>query len=361
MQGQTNIHFGGRAEKNQASTSSAKKSKSGAGANSHAKQKENSNAQNGPTGEKKGRYGDSKIMLPAPQPTAEYLAQAAGEPSVLSEPRPLLIILDLNGTVLFRPNKNAKTMIERPFLKPFLRYLFQNFKVMVWSSARPDNVKALVNQALDNSLRSQLVAQWARDSFGLSPTNYGQNVQVYKNLKLVWSRSTIQSHHPDYDNGGRFGQDNTVLIDDSALKANAQPHNLLEIPEFAATPEQMDGDVLREVAGYLDVLRQQQDVSRFIRTEPFVGDGRWAFDWPSELAGGGELTTKVGKKNNKKNKKKQAQTTALNTHSQQTESSSEAKDTADALQASAGAAAPLDTATDTMKSVSLTASAQKDW
>jgi hypothetical protein len=242
---------------------------------------------------KKGKYGDEKIMLPAPQPTDLYLNQAFEEPSATDSPGHILVILDLNGTVLYRPNKNAKTMIARPYLKPFLRYLFQNFKVMVWSSAKPPNVKSLVEQALEKDLRSMLVATWARDTFGLSATNFNQNVQVYKNLRLIWSRDQIQQHHPEYKAGKRFGQHNTVLIDDSALKASAQPHNLLEIPEFEATPEQMEGDVLREVAGYLEILRQQADISKFIHKQPFRGDGRWNFDWPAEAAGGGAMKDKA--------------------------------------------------------------------
>lgn len=302
--------------------------------------------------EKKGRYGDEKIMLPAPQPTEEYMEQSAGEPSETETPGPMLVILDLNGTVLYRPNRNAKTMIERPFLKPFLRYLFENFKVMVWSSARPDNVKSLVNQALDNDLRSKLVAQWARDSFGLSPANYQQNVQVYKNLKLVWSRSQIQSYHPDYEAGGRFGQHNTVLIDDSSIKASAQPYNLLEIPEFSATPEQMQGDVLREIAGYLEVLRKQSDVSKFIRKVPFVEGGQWTFEWPDSIAGGGEMTAKASAPTlSKKKKKKLAHAAAA----------AVAKANVPVSQA------PLSDATDTVASVPLIASVplvgsvQKDW
>lgn len=313
-----------------------------------------------PASEKKGRYGDNKIMLPAPPPLDTYLAQAAEEPSTIDSPRTLLVILDLNGTVLFRPNRNAQTMIERPFLKPFLRYLFQNFKVMVWSSAKPDNVKALVNKALDNDLRSKLVAQWARDSFGLSPTNYQQNVQVYKNLRLVWSRDVIQQHHPEYAAGERFGQHNTVLIDDSALKANAQPHNLLEIPEFSATPEQMEGDALREVAGYLEELRHQADVSRYIKRVPFVG-GRWTYEWPAEVAGDGEVTTKVSAKKNKKNKKKQGNT-AAHQGATETESSNESKDAFNALETPVDAsAAPLSDTIASLSSVTLAAPAQKDW
>jgi len=296
-------------------------------------------------GEKKGRYGDHKIMLPAPQPTQEYMDQAAGEPSASETPGQMLVILDLNGTVLFRPNRNAQTMIARPFLQPFLRYLFDHFKVMVWSSAKPDNVKSLVSKALDNDLRSKLVAQWGRDSFGLSPANYVQNVQVYKNLKLVWSRSQIQSYHPDYETGGRFGQHNTVLIDDSAIKANAQPHNLLEIPEFSATPEQMEGDILREVAGYLEALRWQTDVSRFIKMVPFKDGGQWTFDWPDSAAGGGEMTNKAtattSAPSKKKNKKKQAREAAA--------------------AAATTANIPLSQTIDNLASVSLTASIQKDW
>ena len=246
-----------------------------------------------PTKGKKGKYGDEKIMLPAPQPTDLYRDTAAEEPTVIDPAGHVLVILDLNGTVLFRPNKNAKTMIARPYLKPFLQYLFQNFKVMVWSSARPDNVKSLVDQALERDLRSMLVATWARDTFGLSSKYYSQNVQVYKNLRLVWSRDQIQQHHPKYEAGERFGQHNTVLIDDSAMKASAQPYNLLEIPEFEATPEQMEGDVLREVAGYLEILRHQGDISKFINKQPFKADGRWSYDWPAESAGGGDLQDKV--------------------------------------------------------------------
>ncbi|KAF2826083.1 HAD-like protein [Ophiobolus disseminans] len=246
-----------------------------------------------PKGLKKGRYGDEKIMLPAPQPTDIYRDTASEEPTVIDPPGHVLVILDLNGTVLYRPNKNAKTMIARPYLRPFLQYLFQNFKVMVWSSAKPENVKSLVDQALDKDLRSMLVGTWARDTFGLSSKYYAQNVQVYKNLRLVWSRDQIQQRHPEYTAGERFGQHNTVLIDDSALKASAQPFNLLEIPEFEATPEQMEGDVLREVAGYLEILRHQGDVSKFINKEPFRGDGRWGYDWPAESAGGGDMESKV--------------------------------------------------------------------
>lgn len=270
-----------------------------------------------PTTKPTGRSKDPKIMLPAPVPTKAYMAQAAGEPSTVELSGRILVILDLNGTLLYRPNRNKKTMIARPFLIPFLRYLFSNFAVMVWSSARPENVASLVEQSLEEELRKTLVAEWARDAFKLKPEHYNQNVQVYKNLDLVWAKDEIQQRHPDYASGGRFGQHNTVLIDDSILKAAAQPYNLLQISEFSATPQQMREDKLREVAGYLEALRTQQDVSKFMKREKFRhSTGRWVYEWPEKDAltqgtayRGGELQGKVSmesslKKQKKKNKTK---------------------------------------------------------
>lgn len=269
-----------------------------------------------PTTAPTGRSREPKIMLPAPKPTEAYIAQATAEPSTVELSGRVLVILDLNGTLLYRPSKNKKTMVARPFLIPFLRYLFSNFAVMVWSSARPENVASLVEQSLEEDLRKILVAQWARDAFHLKPEHYNRNVQVYKNLDLVWAKDEIQKQHPDYETGGRFGQHNTVLIDDTILKAAAQPHNLLQISEFSATPQQMREDKLREVAGYLEVLRTQQDVSKFMKREPFQHEsGKWAYEWSEKDAvtqgtayKGGELQDKVSmqspsKKKAKKNKK----------------------------------------------------------
>ena len=282
-----------------------------------------------PTTAPTGRSREPKIMLPAPAPTKAYMKQAAEEPSTVELSGRILVILDLNGTLLYRPSRNNTKMIARPFLAPFLRYLFSNFAVMVWSSARPQNVAALVDQALEDDLKKSLVAQWARGHFNLKPEHYNANVQVYKNLDLVWSKDEIQKQHPDYETGGRFGQHNTVLIDDTILKASAQPHNLLQISEFSATKQQMQEDKLRDVAGYLDVLRTQQDVSKFIKREPFQHDSeKWAYAWPEDTLTqgpsyqGGELQTKVSiqspskkkakkPKKNKKAKKREAEAKAV--------------------------------------------------
>lgn len=244
--------------------------------------------------EQKKDKGQKKIHLPAPKPTTEYFRIASEDSYAINPPNRILVILDLNGTLLFRPIRRRPTyLLERPFLKPFLRYLIQNFSVVVWSSAKPENVKAMVQQVLDEELRNMLVGCWGRDTFGLSPEHYTQNVQVYKDLRLIWNADEVQQKHPNYQSGKRWSQVDTILIDDSALKASAQPHNLIQIPEFVATPEQMEEDILREVAGYLDCVKTQKNASSWMRNYPFKAGAGYKHDWPDAMAEGGELKEQI--------------------------------------------------------------------
>jgi hypothetical protein len=119
----------------------------------------------------------------------------------------------------------------------------------------------------------ELVAVWGRDKLGLTPRQYNSKVQVYKKLNTVWTNEEIQLKM--CANGEVWDQGNTVLIDDSAEKARAEPHNLLLIPEFiakskeATKSEQDREDILSQVEFYVEGLRWEKDVSRSIRIRPF--------------------------------------------------------------------------------------------
>ncbi|KAH7117642.1 HAD-like domain-containing protein [Dendryphion nanum] len=225
-----------------------------------------------------------KHVMPMPHPTVDYIVKASENSFVIDPPERMLVILDLNGTLIYRPSarRSPTSMIARPFLSQFLHFLFKNFEVMIWSSARPENVAVMVANALPGDLREKLVSSWARDSFKLNPKHYKERVQVYKNLNLIWASNDIQKHNPGYNFGKRFNQHSTILIDDSIAKAAAQPYNLLEIPSFEATQAQMQSDVLKEVAGYLQVARMQNNVSSFMAKTPFKADGTWQFEWEPE-------------------------------------------------------------------------------
>lgn len=222
-------------------------------------------------------------FLKRPKPTAEYIKQASETPGTLSAPRPLLIVLDLNGTLLYRTVRGGSSFKARPHVKQFLQYLLKNHFVMVWSSARPYNVQKMCQKLLQQSEMDQLVVVWSRDDLRLSKRAYSEKVQVYKQLSWAWENESIQSKHPSRQNQQAkptaWSQADTVLIDDSIEKGASEPYNFLELEEFEAKHEQMKVDVLGQVVKYLETLSRQRDVSAFMRSKPFAFDAEVAFDW----------------------------------------------------------------------------------
>ncbi|KAL2355930.1 NLI interacting factor-like phosphatase-domain-containing protein [Cryomyces antarcticus] len=223
--------------------------------------------------------------LPVPKPTATYLSQASQEPLRLASPRPLLIIIDLNGTLIHRSKNRPTSFKARPHVPDFLSYLVANYTCLVWSSAQPQNVKALCAQLFTLAQRAQLIGEWGRDTLGLNKLQYSNKVQVYKQLdRWVWANEKVAQSHPQAAQGRRWTQRNTILIDDSEVKATSEPHNLVQIDEFEGKKEQMATDVLSQVVGYLEEARWQVDVSAFIRSRPFKFGGGWKSDW-SRISG----------------------------------------------------------------------------
>ncbi|OAA45303.1 NIF domain protein [Beauveria brongniartii RCEF 3172] len=212
-----------------------------------------------------------------PEPTASYLRRAHLAPSRLSSPRRILIVMDLNGTLLHRPSKRrASHFIARPHARIFMDYLLSTFSVAVWSSARPHNVQAMVASLLTPAQRQRCLVVWGREHMGLSSADYDARVQCYKRLARVWGDRCVMAAHPDAQGGGRgrWDQSNTVLVDDSAEKARSEPHNLLRIPEYLG-PEAESQHVLPQVHDYINELAWQADISQYIRENPFKLDASY--------------------------------------------------------------------------------------
>ncbi|KAJ9474355.1 hypothetical protein PHBOTO_004404 [Pseudozyma hubeiensis] len=161
-------------------------------------------------------------------PRQTYIEQAKQPSRLLSEEeaadRKLLVILDLNGTLVFRAksgNGRAKDSIRavpRPYLLCFLQYCLgtasakgkeldptlsrphgSHFwqseseprsagkaEVVVWSSAQPVNVDSMLTASFDATVRSQILRVWARDT--LVPARFYQSkAESIKDLEIVWA------------------------------------------------------------------------------------------------------------------------------------------------------------------------------
>ena len=217
-----------------------------------------------------------------PDPTPKYLALASGPARPLSVPQHLLVVIDLNGTLLFRPNRKTPTKFTaRPHTQRFLRYCIDTFTVVIWSSARPDNVRNMCDAILSPDMRARVAAIWGRNKFGLTPADYDLRVQCYKRLTKVWGDADIARAHPEFDRSSLnapewkspWDQTNTVLVDDSLEKGRSEPFNLIEIPEFFGDANEKDG-ILPQVHDFLNTLSMHSNVSSYLRTTPFKANIR---------------------------------------------------------------------------------------
>ncbi|KAK7747196.1 hypothetical protein SLS62_009138 [Diatrype stigma] len=216
-----------------------------------------------------------------PNPTPEYLVHASLPPLLLPHPRQILVVIDLNGTLLFRPSrKNPSQFVERPHARRFLSYCIDTFHVAIWSSAKPDNVRRMCDQLMTPEQRQRVVAIWGRDKFGLDAADYNRRVQCYKRLGALWGAHEVARTHPRFDEGVRWSQADTVLIDDSLEKARSEPYNLVPIPEFMGDPNE-PGYILPQVHDYINECSRQADISTYIRMSPFQSKANFMLGAPA--------------------------------------------------------------------------------
>lgn len=166
--------------------------------------------------------GSSSRRSPAPPfqpflPSSEYIALS--DPTKLApvgdgKITPKLLILDLNGALIYRTDRAASSRrsYRRPYLGNFLEYVFspeqtgdsaesistgttpiRPLEAFVWSSAQPLNVRGMVelgfgtkwiqgvyeeenaDEKRKRELRGEgrLLGVWARDKMGLNTADYG--------------------------------------------------------------------------------------------------------------------------------------------------------------------------------------------
>ena len=218
-----------------------------------------------PRGER-GRVKTNRVRIENIQPTSEYMIQSNEPCVILPAPQRLLLVLDLNGTLL-RRRKKLLSFYPRPGLNDFLYYCLSNHAVMIWSSATPQTVEHICKNIFTPGQRRDLVGIWTRREMDLTTEQYHMKVDTYKHLDKIWDgtvplstvtsplaqsegnntiantteKNTVEAEasipklepRPQAVEGGEWGQHNTILLDDDSVKAAAQPFNCLKVPSFS--------------------------------------------------------------------------------------------------------------------------------
>jgi hypothetical protein len=201
----------------------------------------------------------------------------------------LLVILDLNGTLLIRPKKASFHL--RPHAEPFLDLLFRTCDVGVWSSAMPHNVAPMVKGVFGDR---PLYCVLDRSHTVPDRTPGAKPHATIKDLRRVWDQPSAGAEGSAAAASGaasgaasrgaassppapavRHSETDTVIIDDSTSKLRRQPQNLVLIKEY----EKIDplDKVLLVLSRYFEgvVLRQweegAEDVREILRKSPFTG------------------------------------------------------------------------------------------
>ncbi|KAK3818113.1 MAG: HAD-like domain-containing protein [Linnemannia gamsii] len=223
--------------------------------------------------------------------TPSYSPLALQDPVTVTKPRTLLVVLDLNGTLFYRAKNNKRNVTPRPHLQAFLDFIFEHCRVMVWSSAQPHSVDAMLSCGFGDRV-PRLDRVWTRKDFRLSEHDYNKKVLTIKDLEFIWDAiktekastakkgATIAAaaaptkgavnHKQEKPEEEPFDQTNTVLIDDSFDKVQLQPYNGVQLLDFDEDLAKAGTDnELLKVRRYLEKLIYQKNVSAYMRIHPF--------------------------------------------------------------------------------------------
>nr|CAG8456628.1 7467_t:CDS:2 [Entrophospora candida] len=206
----------------------------------------------------------------------------------IEKPPLMLIVLDLNGTLVYRDGVH-RLIHPRPYISIFKNYLFRNknFNIMIWSSAQRINVNKMVKEIFGNDDSNKLLEIWSRDKFPLTNKEYHSKCLTIKDLEMVWDElnkslknKNIQpssSSPPSQSSTILWDQTNTILIDDSPLKAQLQPYNAIHLKEFNRELFHNGNDSeLLNVIEYLELLKCQSNISHFIKNRPYDSNRNYA-------------------------------------------------------------------------------------
>ena len=188
----------------------------------------------------------------------------------------VLVIIDLNGLFFDRVVRRSKgrqhvpenaTVLgsyivhERPGLGVFLDYLFQNFDVMIWSSAKMANIERLVKHAFG---KRKFVTIWDQKKCTARtphPTLKHKPCLFLKKVQHFWDA---------YD---EWDATNTILIDDSPLKAMENPPHTSVHPDEWTRSMSDDAELMEGVGSirnFLEGLRNDVVVTGKLSLAEYV-------------------------------------------------------------------------------------------
>lgn len=131
---------------------------------------------------------------------------------------------------------------ERPGLKEFLDWLFDNFNVMIWSAASPDYVDFIAKKIVGK--RGHVEHIYNSEQCDESEKIYKKCI---KTLRMIWNEKDVPG----------YGPYNTLIIDDLKHVTKPQPHNSIAIKRFVANKNNVNDSELENVKEKLINIKER--------------------------------------------------------------------------------------------------------
>ena len=125
--------------------------------------------------------------------------------------------------------ENDYIIFERPFLQPFLDYIFENYIVTVWTAASKNYATFIIkNILLKNKARK---IDFVLFKYHVKISEY--YTKHTKELKMFWDNFKIQG----------YNEKNTLILDDNVEEVyNPQKSSCILAKEFIATEKDSSSD-----------------------------------------------------------------------------------------------------------------------
>ena len=139
-------------------------------------------------------------------------------------------------------------MFERPHLQEFLTYLFENFKVSIWTAASLSYALFIVKNIITKNHPERKIEHIFFDYHcELSAKKYGDGS---KHLRLLWDKFKLKE----------YKEDNTIIIDDLKDVYETQPCNCINIKEFEFNDkDSFQDEELVKLQGKLDLYKTSKE------------------------------------------------------------------------------------------------------
>ncbi|KAI8808409.1 hypothetical protein BJ742DRAFT_772080 [Cladochytrium replicatum] len=159
--------------------------------------------------------------------------------------RQVLIVLDLNGTLIDRVDQKGRKLLKnnhlapskpdhvlnknyvymRPYLDSFLDSVFARFHVAAWTSALQKNAEPLADLVF-GEYASKLEFVWDRSKCDFPKESSANDYGTLKDLRKVWDDRAFNK---------KWAPGNTIIVDDTSSKGSLNKNNALTLPTYMVT------------------------------------------------------------------------------------------------------------------------------